>query len=128
LCDKIEVITASGIKAMPSRKLIAFTALTIALGGCSTVGQQTPTEPQVPDGVGKVAQHAPLSGPPGCTRAITEYEKIVDRDVNTGYLEQKVYNQIVSEIDAGPRPACVSGRDADALNQLKRVKSSHGYR
>ena len=56
------------------------------------------------------------------------YEKIVDRDVTTGYLSQNVYDQIVGQLNSGPRPACAAGRDADAFNQLTSVKHSHGYR
>lgn len=111
-----------------SRPLFAAFAGIALLAGCASATQQSAVEPEVPTGVGSVAQHPPLSGPPRCTAAITEYEKLVDRDVNTGYLSQNVYDTIVRDINGGPRPACAAGRDADAITQLARVKSSHGYR
>jgi hypothetical protein len=105
--------------------LIFFALL---LSGCAGATHQTPAEPEVPAGVGTAAQHPPLAGPARCSAAIMEYEKIVDRDVTTGYLSQNVYDVIVRDLNAGPRPACASGRDGDAMSQLARVKSAHGYR
>jgi len=98
------------------------------LAACAGAAHQAPVQPEVPAGVGTAAQHTPLTGPGRCSAAIMEYEKIVDRDVTTGYLSQNVYDQIVRDINGGPRPACASGRDGDALSQLARVKSAHGYR
>jgi hypothetical protein len=113
---------------MRYRIAVSFAFATL-LAGCVSNGQQQATiQPEVPAGVGNAAQHPPLSGPPACSRAITEYEKVVDHDVTTGYLEQSVYNQIVAGLNSGPRPACASGRDADALKQLAAVKHAHGYR
>lgn len=114
---------------MQYRKIAIFATLAASLCGCAGAGSTTaPVQPEIPAGVGTAAQHASLSGPPGCSRAITEYEKIVDRDVTTGYLNQSVYDQIVRDINAGPRPACASGNDAKGLAELTRVKKSHGYR
>lgn len=108
--------------------MIVLTASAMLAACAGAGGTATPTQPEVPAGVGTAAQHASLSGPPGCSRAIGEYEKIVDRDVTTGYLSQSVYDQIVRDINAGPRPACASGRDANGLAELARVKKAHGYR
>jgi hypothetical protein len=108
-------------------KVFATFSAIAFLAACGTT-QQQPPQPEVPAGVGTAAQHTPLSGPPRCSAAIMEYEKIVDRDVTTGYLSQTVYNQIVTGVNAGPRAACAGGRDADAMNQLASVKHAHGYR
>jgi hypothetical protein len=114
---------------MQFRKIALFATLAATLCGCAGAGSTTaPVQPEVPAGVGTAAQHAPLSGPPRCSAAIMEYEKIVDRDVTTGYLSQNVYNQIVAGVNAGPRAACAGGRDADAMSQLASVKHAHGYR
>lgn len=113
---------------MPYRIPAVFASI-LLLAGCA--GSQTPpppVQPEVPDGVGTVAQRPPLAGPPACTRAIGEYETIIDRDVSTGYLSQSVYDKVVADIAAGPRPACAAGRDAEARAELVRVKRSHGYR
>lgn len=109
-------------------RMIAMFASISLLAGCASQPAPTPVQPEIPDGVGTVIKHPPLSGPPGCTRAIGEYEQLVDRDVNTGYLNQNVYNQIVADIAAGPRPICAAGRNAEALGDLARVRKSHGYR
>jgi len=110
-------------------KIALILTVSAILAACAGAGSTTaPVQPEVPAGVGTAAQHASLSGPPGCSRAITEYEKIVDRDVTTGYLSQSVYDQIIRDINAGPRPACASGNDPKGLAELTRVKKSHGYR
>jgi hypothetical protein len=109
-------------------KIFAVLSATAFLAACGAGSTTAPIQPEVPAGVGTAAQHASLSGPPGCSNAIAEYEKIVDRDVTTGYLSQGVYDQIIRDINAGPRPACASGRDANGLAELARVKKAHGYR
>ena len=78
--------------------------------------------------VGNATSRAALTGPTGCTKAIAEYEALIDRDVTTGYLSQSVYDRINQDLAAGPRAVCASGRDSDARAQLVRVKNSHGYR
>src|SRR5690349_15367381 len=111
------------------QKTLTLVSFALLLCGCAGAVHQTePVQPEVPAGVGTAAQRPPLAGPTRCSAAITEYEKIVDRDVTTGYLSQNVYDQIVRDINAGARPACASGRDGDAMSQLARVKSAHGYR
>lgn len=112
---------------MPYRILAVFASISL-LAGCAGETAHAPVQPEIPDGVGTVAKRPPLSGPPGCTKAIGHYEALVDRDVSTGYLSQSVYNQVVADIAAGPRPACAAGQDANALAELARVKKSHGYR
>jgi hypothetical protein len=114
---------------MQFREIALFGTMAAMLCGCAGAGSTpAPVQPEVPAGVGTAAQHASLSGPPGCSRAIIEYEKIVDRDVTTGYLSQSVYDQIIRDINAGPRPACASGNDGKGLAELTRVKKAHGYR
>ena len=100
--------------------------LGLSLAAC-TGGTPGPSE-SVPVGPGAAATRGQLSGPPGCTRPIAEYEALVDRDVTTGYLSQSVYDRINTELAAGPRAACAAGREPDARAQLARVKTAHGYR
>ncbi|HWK86400.1 MAG TPA: hypothetical protein VNQ34_02725 [Xanthobacteraceae bacterium] len=114
---------------MQSRTIAAIASLTILLGGCAGGGhQQAPVQPEVPDGVGKVAQHGPATGPARCANAINAYEKIIDHDVSTGYLSQSVYDKLIADINAGPRQSCAANRDGDAVMQLSRIKTAHGYR
>ena len=105
----------------------ASTALLgLSLAACAG-GTQAPPGPMAATPGGAATRPA-LSGPPGCTRPIAEYEALVDRDVTTGYLSQVVYDRINEELAAGPRAACAAGRDAEARGLLARVKTSHGYR
>jgi hypothetical protein len=101
--------------------------LGLSLAACSGSGTLSPSEPAAAT-PGTAATRGQLSGPPGCTRPIAEYEALVDRDVTTGYLSQVVYDRINTELASGPRAACAAGREADARTQLARVKTSHGYR
>lgn len=112
---------------MPYRMLTVFASI-LLLAGCASSTTQAPIQPEVPAGIGTVKQRPPLTGPAGCTRAIGEYEELVDRDVSTGYLSQSVYDRVVADIAAGPRPACAAGRDGEAIAELARVRKSHGYR
>ena len=105
----------------------AAALLGLSLAACSGSGTPSPSEP-VAATPGTAATRGQLTGPPGCTRPIAEYEALVDRDVTTGYLSQVVYDRINTELAAGPRAACAAGRDAEARGLLARVKTSHGYR
>jgi hypothetical protein len=114
---------------MQSKTIAAIASLTILLGGCAGgAHQQAPVQPEVPDGVGRTVQRPPATGPARCANAINEYEKIIDRDVSTGYLSQSVYDKLVADIGAGPRQSCAANRDGDAVIQLGRIKTAHGYR
>ena len=106
--------------------LSASALLALSLAGCGGGTTPPPSEP-IAATPGAAATRGALTGPPGCTRPIAEYEALVDRDVTTGYLSQVVYDRINSELAAGPRAACAAGREADARTQLARVKTSHGY-
>ena len=111
---------------------IAFIPASLALLGLMLAACAGGTTQPVPAPMaatpGGAATRGPLSGPPGCTRPIAEYEALVDRDVTTGYLSQVVYDRINEELASGARAACAAGRDAEARGLLARVKTSHGYR
>jgi ABC-type Zn uptake system ZnuABC Zn-binding protein ZnuA len=70
-----------------------------------------------------------LSLPPGaaCTREIGGYQKIVKSDLDTGNLEEKVYNQIETEL-ARAEAACAAGKGSEAHGIVAASKSRHGYR
>ena len=108
--------------------LLAFAALVgLSLAGCNTDSPPPPAA-ALPGTPGGAVQRTPVAGPPGCAKAITEYEAIIDRDVNTGYLSQSVYDRLNADLAAGPRAACAAGRAPEALAALARVKNAHGYR
>jgi hypothetical protein len=100
--------------------------LGLSLAACGG-GGATPPSQSVAGSPGSSTTRGPLTGPPGCTRPIAEYEALIDRDVTTGYLSQSVYDTINAELAAGPRPACAAGHDPEARGLLARVKTSHGY-
>jgi len=104
----------------------AFTGL-LLLAACAGDNLSS-SAPPVMASVGNAVSRPALTGPPGCTKAIADYETIIDRDVTTGYLSQSVYDRINQDLTAGPRAACAAGRESDARAQLARVKNSHGYR
>ena len=109
------------------KSFAAFVSI-VLLAACAGANQPAPVQPEVPDGVGKTVQRPPAAGPARCANAINEYEKIIDRDVSTGYLSQSVYDKLVADINAGPRQSCAANRDGDAVIQLGRIKTAHGYR
>ena len=106
--------------------LAASALLGLSLAACG--GGGLPPSDSPPPPASGVATRTPLTGPPGCTKPIGDYETIIDRDVSTGYLSQNVYDRINVDLAAGPRAACAAGREADARAQLQRVKTSYGYR
>ena len=108
-------------------RIFVLLACVLPLGACAGAGSQN-TPPPVTSPVGNAASRPSLSGPAGCTKAIADYEAIIDKDVTTGYLSQTVYDRINQDLVAGPRATCAAGRDAEARAQLTRVKNSHGYR
>jgi hypothetical protein len=82
--------------------------------GNSGGGQMPSTPPQV-------------AGPAGCATPISEYQEIIDRDVETGSLNPGVYNRVTTDLE-GVKRACAAGREAEARSQLASVKARYGYR
>lgn len=105
---------------------LAAALLGLVLAACNQ--DNPPPSATIAATPGAAANRGALTGPPGCTRAIAEYEALIDRDVTTGYLSQGVYDRINGELASGPRAACAAGREGDARAQLARVRTSHGYR
>jgi hypothetical protein len=68
-----------------------------------------------------------VSGPPGCAGPISEYQQIIDRDVESGMLNPGVYNRVSTDLEPVKR-ACAEGREKEAVGQLAGVKSRYGYR
>ena len=76
-----------------------------------------------------VAQASPAGLPPGapCASEIGRYQAVIQEDLATGNLEQKVYDQIQREL-ARASAACASGRGGEAHSIVAGSKSKHGYR
>lgn len=62
----------------------------------------------------------------GCSGAISRYRAVIANDRDTGNVNEKVYQQIESEI-AGASAACAAGRDGEAMSLVAASKSRHGY-
>ena len=75
----------------------------------------------VPDGCGRRVAHA------NCRGAISEFEGIIDSDLETGNVAKRVHARMTTEL-AAVKATCASGRDAEATRALAAVKSRHGYR
>lgn len=61
-----------------------------------------------------------------CTAAYTRYQTVLKADVDTGNVEQPVYDQIQKEL-ARAASACLEGRDSEALSVIKASEVKHGY-
>lgn len=114
--------------------LILSASLAGLLAGCASGypgGYRPPAStgtagPSVISGGGATGLAA-VSGPPGCANPISEYQQIIDRDVETGMLNPGVYNRVSTDLEAAKR-ACAEGKEKEAVSQLATVKSRYGYR
>ncbi len=96
------------------------------LSGCD----QTTGSSNVP--VASVSAQTPAPINPGlpegasCTAAYMRYQTVLKADVDTGNVEQPVYDQIQKEL-ARASSACSAGRDSEALSVIKASEAKHGY-
>lgn len=107
--------------------VVGFASLVGACASTDTSMHQSsiPGGPTVITGSGTVA--VAVAGPAGCAGPITEYQQIIDRDVESGHLNPGVYNRLATDLEPVKR-ACAEGREAEARNQLAGVKARYGYR
>lgn len=104
---------------------LAALGAAVALAGCNeTVGGAMAGPVASAPGVA-----ASLRLPPGapCTREIDHYETIVKADLDTGNVEQKVYDQIQKDVSRAAA-ACSAGKGGEAQTILSSSKTRHGYR
>lgn len=101
--------------------VLAALGATIALGGCNeSNGGMTATSP-----IAVAAPDLPAGAP--CTKEIGTYQNVVKSDLDTGNVEQKVYDQIQHEL-ARASAACSAGKGAEAHSIVAASKAKHGYR
>lgn len=106
-----------------SRVSFAIVAAAIALAACNeTNGAVGPvvSSPVVPS-----AYHLPAGAP--CSTEIDTYQAVVAHDLQTGNVEQKVAEQIHSEVSRAAA-ACSSGQNSQAHALIASSKARHGYR
>ena len=98
-------------------------AVSLALAGCNESGGMAGPTLTAPIVVSS------FSLPPGaaCTKEIGTYQNVVKSDLDTGNVEQKVYDQIQHEL-ARAATACSAGKGGDAHSIVASSKERHGYR
>ncbi|MGL4635223.1 MAG: hypothetical protein ACRCWF_04515 [Beijerinckiaceae bacterium] len=62
----------------------------------------------------------------GCSGDIARFRAVQENDLETGHVNQSVYNRIKGEIDQAAS-LCAAGNDAGARGALSAVKKRHGY-
>lgn len=62
----------------------------------------------------------------GCSGDIARWQAIQSNDLQTGHVNQTVYNQIQGEISQAST-VCQAGRDAEARTMIAASKRRHGY-
>jgi hypothetical protein len=96
----------------------AILSCSLALAGCITTGDPAPTT--------VAAAPVVVTGPPACAQPIREYLAIIDRDVETGYLNRDVHRRVSNDL-FGVRSHCSAGRVGPALTDLAAIKQRYGY-
>ena len=101
---------------------LAMTA-PLALAGCNETGGMSGPTLTTPIAVSS------FNLPPGaaCTKEIGSFQNILKSDLDTGNVEQKVYDQIQHEM-ARAASACSAGNGGEAHSIVAASKARHGYR
>ena len=109
----------------PCLTFAAAMGAALALAGCNeTNGAGMSPETSVAAAPGS-SFHVPPGAP--CSSEINHYESVVKDDLQTGNVEQKVYDQIQKEL-ARAAAACSAGRGSEAHSIVAGSKAKHGYR
>jgi hypothetical protein len=105
----------------------AALALAATLGGCNeTTGGAGPIVSAPAAGpIGPTAYKLPPHA--GCTGEINRYQGVVKADLETGNVEQKVYDDIQRDLTKAAA-ACEAGRESEARSIVASSRSRHGYR
>ena len=107
---------------LPLAVSLAISGLAAALGGCNeTTGS---TAPVLSAPIGPTAYRLPPRA--GCTGEINRYQDVLRADLETGNVEQKIFNEIQGELTKAAS-ACEAGRDGEARSIVASSKARHGY-
>lgn len=97
-----------------------------ALGGCNeTTGGPGPIVSAPSGPIGPAAYRLPPGA--ACTTEITRFQSLIRSDLETGNLEQKVYDEIQRDLTRAAG-ACEAGRGAEAHAIVTSTRVKHGYR
>jgi hypothetical protein len=106
-----------------ARMSAAILCLSALLAGCNETGPGA-SGPVAAAPAEFSAQRLPAGA--GCTKVIETYHGVVRSDLETGNLEQKVYDEIEHELE-GAATACEAGHDGQARSIVATSKERHGY-
>jgi hypothetical protein len=103
-------------------------AAVFSLAGCNASAPPPVAAVAAPDAYAARTPPPDLNLPPGaaCTADIEQWRPVLEDDLQTGNLNQSVYDQIQSDI-AAAAPVCRAGRDAQARGMIAASKRKHGY-
>ena len=109
------------------RAFVPFAALgaAVALAGCNeTSGVGTGPETSVAS-VSSSGSGLPPGAP--CSGEINRFQAVLKGDLDTGNVEQKIYDQIQRELSRATA-ACSAGKGGEAHAIVAASKARHGYR
>ena len=106
----------------PLGTFAAIAGAALALAGCNEAAGSM---------INPTATSAPVlaraQGGAGCGAEIDRFQAIVTSDHDTGNVDQKVFEQIESELSRASA-ACAAGRGLEAHAIVSSSKAHHGYR
>lgn len=116
-----------------ARKLLLAGAVVAAtaLGGCNRTANVSATGPGATasaDPSNPIAPDWPkLPEGSACTGELERFQAILKSDVDKGYINRPVYEQVQPELRTAA-DACAAGRDAEARKLVQASKKRYGYR
>ena len=102
---------------------VAVIAIAAGLSGCNETSGGAGPITSAP--IGPMAYKMPPGS--GCTGEINRYQGVLRADLETGNVDQRVYDDIQREL-ARAASACEAGRDGEARGLVSASKAKHGYR
>ena len=73
------------------------------------------------------AQFQAPAGTSPCAVELSRFQGVLKADLDTGNVNQSVYDQIERELGGAAR-ACEAGRDGESIGIVRATKARHGYR
>jgi hypothetical protein len=96
----------------------------LLLAGCN---QTTAPQASTPERSPVAAQsHVQLPAGAACTSEIQRFRSIINSDLETGNVGEKVHAAMVTEMRQ-PESLCAAGNESGARAALRTVQSRHGY-
>lgn len=111
---------------------LAALGLALLLGGCNaTTGGPSRPSAALPGGPMVISSSDAtvtfVAGPPGCADPISEFQRLIDRDVESGHLNPGVFNRVRSDLEP-VKQMCASGGEKEAVERLAGLRRQYGYR